>query len=63
MEKVNNPEDLKEIKLVVAVVSGVLILLLTLFISYRNSQKQSSAPIFPGGVTYLGPSPTPILLR
>ena len=53
----NNQEDLKEAKLVIAVVLGILILLFTLFVSYRNSQKQSSDPIFPGGVTYLGPSP------
>ncbi len=59
MERGNNQEDLKEVKLVIAVVSGVLILLLTLFISYRNSQKQSPDPMYPGGVTYLGPSPTP----
>ena len=55
----NNREDLKEVKLVIAVVLGVLILLFTLFISYRNSQKQPSDPMYPGGATYLGPSPTP----
>ena len=53
-------EDLREVKLVIAVVLGILILFFTLFISYRNSQKQPSEPMYPGGVSYLGPSPTPI---
>lgn len=49
----------KEAKLVIYVVLGMLILLFTLFISYKNSQRQSSAPVFPAGATYLGPSPAP----
>lgn len=49
----------KEAKLVISVVLGMLILLFTLFVSYRNSQKYPSGIILPAGATYLGPSPTP----
>lgn len=60
MEKVNNQFDLKEAKLVIAVILGMLVLLGTLYISYRYSQTQPSGLILPNGATYLGPSPTPI---
>lgn len=60
MEKADNRENSNEIKLVVAVVSGILILFAALFVSYRYSQTQSSGLLFPAGSTYLGQSPTPI---
>lgn len=49
----------KEAKLVIAVISAMLILLGTLFISYRYSLSQPSDIVIPAGSTYLGPSPTP----
>lgn len=51
----------KETKLVIAAILGTLILLFTLFVSYRYSQTQPSGLLFPAGATYLGPSPTPSL--
>lgn len=56
----NNFEDLKEAKLVIAVILGMLILSGTLYISYRYSQTQPSGIIIPAGSTYLGPSPNPL---
>jgi len=49
----------KEAKLVIVVVAAMLILLFTLFASYRYSQTQPSGLLFPAGATYLGSSPTP----
>ncbi len=49
----------KEAELVIAVILAMLILLGTLFLSYRRSQTQPSGLLFPAGATYLGSSPTP----
>ncbi|MBI3380310.1 hypothetical protein HY029_06170 [Candidatus Gottesmanbacteria bacterium] len=59
MNKENNQENPSEIKLVIIVVLGMLILIGAFFVSYRYSQSQPSGIIIPAGSTYLGPSPTP----
>lgn len=55
----NSQKNLNEAKLVFVVISGMLILLAVLFISYRYSQTQRSDIIIPAGSTYLGPNPKP----
>lgn len=41
-------------------IAALLILVLSLFLGYRYSRTFPSGLIFPGGVTYLGQSPTPV---
>lgn len=45
-------------KLTIIIVAGIIILSLSVLAAFRYSQKQSGNIILPGGVTYLGPSPT-----
>lgn len=56
MEK--EDEANQSIKLIIATVTGILLLSGAVFASYRYSQRQSNNLILPGGVTYLGPSPS-----
>lgn len=46
-------------KIAVIAIGALMILIGTLYISFRFSKTQPSGLIFPGGVTYLGQSPTP----
>lgn len=45
-------------KLILATVIGVLLLGGAVYAAYRYSQKQAGNIVLPGGVTYLGPSPS-----
>ncbi|MCL4339403.1 hypothetical protein M1271_07000 [Patescibacteria group bacterium] len=55
----NNPQDDTHlVKVVFALVLCAIILLGSLYVSYRYSQLQPSDIILPGGVTYLGPTST-----
>lgn len=45
----------------IATVIGIVVLGLSVYAAYRYSQTRGSGLVFPGGVTYLGPSPTPTL--
>lgn len=47
-------------KIVIASVVGMLLLGGALFAAYRYSQSKSAGVVLPGGVTYLGPSPSPV---
>ncbi len=55
----NDEEQLDIVKLTVVTVAGILILSMAIFAAYRYSQRQSGNIVLPGGVTYLGLSPTP----
>jgi len=46
-------------KLAIATLVGVIILGGVLYAAYRYSQNQAGNIVLPGGVTYLGPSPSP----
>lgn len=54
-------KDLKQSnfgKLTLATVGGIIILAGAVYASYRYSQSRSGDIVLPGGITYLGPSPT-----
>lgn len=59
----NHQEEKKEqqnfTKLAIVTIAGVLILLGAIYAAYRYSQSKTGDIVLPGGVTYLGPSPTP----
>ncbi len=52
----NSQDDTYLVKVVFTAVLCVMILLGSLYVSYRYSQLQPSDIILPGGVTYLGPT-------
>lgn len=58
MEKEKDIDQPDFTKLAIATFIGVLILGGAVYAAYRYSQKQAGNIILPGGVTYLGPSPT-----
>ncbi len=55
----NDEKQLDIVKLTIVTIAGILILSVAIFAAYRYSQKQAGNIVLPGGVTYLGPSPTP----
>ncbi len=55
----NEEEQLDIVKLTVVTIAGIFILSLAIFAAYRYSQRQAGNIVLPGGVTYLGPTPTP----
>lgn len=55
----NGEEQLDIVKLSIITFAGILILSIAIFAAYKYSQRQSGNIVLPGGVTYLGPSPTP----
>lgn len=56
-EQTANQAENTKFALVMAI--GIIVLIGSVFVSYKYSQKQSSGIVLPGGVTYLGPSQTP----
>lgn len=46
-------------KRIIATITGILLLIGAVYGTYRYSQNRSGTLILPGGVTYLGPSPSP----
>jgi len=57
VEKDNDQPDFS--KLAIATFVGVIVLGVAVYAAYRYSQKQAGNIVLPGGVTYLGPSPSP----
>jgi hypothetical protein len=47
-------------KLIIGSVISVLLIVVSLFAAFRFSQSQKSEIVLPGGVTYLGPTNTPV---
>jgi hypothetical protein len=58
MDKEQDVDQPNFTKLAIATFLGVVILGAAVYIAYRYSQKQAGNVVLPGGVTYLGPSPT-----
>lgn len=60
MEKKREIDQPDFTKLAIATFLGVFILGAAVYAAYRYSQRQAGNIILPGGVTYLGPSPTTV---
>jgi hypothetical protein len=56
-EKTNHNKN--SVILIIAVIVGVILACISLFIAYKFSLQSSSNIILPNGTTYVGPSPTP----
>ncbi len=59
MKKEKDREEINLAKLVIITVCAVFILGTAVYLAFRYSQKQSGGIILPGGVTYLGETPSP----
>jgi hypothetical protein len=59
MDRQKEEEQIVAIKLAIITAVGVLFICGALYAAYRYSQSQPNDIVLPGGVTYLGPSPTP----
>ena len=61
MEEQTVKQEVNYIKIITIIIAAVIILALSIFVAYIYSQSKQGGIVLPGGITYLGASPTPIV--